>query len=146
MKTTNRRDFVKNSLMLGTGLFLTNKTFAGSILESNATSKFKFEIAKLNYPYSDLEPVIDAATMEIHYERHYAAYVKNANDAIIADNVSASDAKDLFSRISRYSTKLRNNAGGAFNHELFGLSFVNRHKITYLRVSSPKQSVAILDR
>ncbi|WP_270089728.1 superoxide dismutase [Sphingobacterium sp. SYP-B4668] len=119
MKTTNRRNFVKGSLTLVTGLLLANKSFADSIIGSTLKSNFKFGFSKLTYSFSDLEPVIDTATMEIHYERHYGAYVKNANEAISEENMSATDAKDLFSKISNYSTKLRNNAGGAFNHELF---------------------------
>ncbi|TYR31708.1 superoxide dismutase [Sphingobacterium phlebotomi] len=119
MKTTNRRNFVKGSLTLATGLLLTSKTFAGSILGLRGKNKFRFELSKLTYSFSGLEPVIDAATMQIHYERHYGTYVKNANEAIMEENISAGNAKDLFSVISNYSTKLRNNAGGAFNHELF---------------------------
>jgi len=119
MKTTNRRDFVRGSLTLATGLLLTNETFADSTLGSKVTSKFKFEKASLNYSYNELEPVIDTTTMEIHYVRHYGTYITSANEAIISENVSAAHVKDLFSRISNYSTKLSNNAGGAFNHELF---------------------------
>ncbi|GGC40699.1 superoxide dismutase [Parapedobacter defluvii] len=119
MKTTNRRNFVKGSLTLATGLLLANKSFADNIVGATVNSNFKFELAKLTYSFNDFEPVIDALTMQIHYERHYGAYVKNANEAISDENMLATGAKDLFSRISKYSTKLRNNAGGAFNHELF---------------------------
>ncbi|MGJ1525533.1 superoxide dismutase [Sphingobacterium spiritivorum] len=119
MKATNRRNFVKGSLALATGIMVTNKSVAGGVLGLTVNKSFKFELAKLAYSYSDLEPVIDALTMQIHYERHYGAYVKNANEAISDENMSATDAIDLFSRISKYSAKLRNNAGGAFNHELF---------------------------
>ena len=119
MKITNRRSFVKGSLSLATSLLLANKSFAGSVLGSSVKNSFKFELSKLAYSFGDLEPVIDTFTMQVHYERHYGTYVKNANEAISEENISAIDAKGLFSRISNYSTKLRNNAGGAFNHELF---------------------------
>lgn len=119
MKITNRRNFVKGSLTLATGLLLANKSFADNFVGATANSNFKFELAKLTYSFSNLEPVIDTLTMQIHYERHYDAYVKNANDAIISENVSVAHVNDLLSNISKYSMKLRNNAGGAFNHELF---------------------------
>ncbi len=119
MKTTNRRNFVKGSLTLATGLLLANRSFADNIVGAAVNSNFKFELAKLTYSFNDLEPVIDALTMQIHYERHYGAYVKNANEAILEENISVTDAKDLFTHISKYSAKLRNNSGGAFNHELF---------------------------
>lgn len=118
MKTTNRRNFVNGSLTLATGLLLANKSFADNIVGATVNSNFKFELAKLTYSFNDLEPVIDALTMQIHYERHYGAYVKNANEATSDENMLATGAK-YFSRISKYSTKLRNNAGGAFNHKLF---------------------------
>lgn len=119
MKTTNRRNFVKESLTLATGLLLANRSLADNIVGATLNSNFKFELAKLSYSFNELEPVIDALTMQVHYERHYGAYVKNANEAISEENMLATDTKDLFSRISKYSAKLRNNAGGAFNHELF---------------------------
>ncbi|MCT1524374.1 superoxide dismutase [Sphingobacterium hotanense] len=73
----------------------------------------------LGYAFNALEGAIDAQTMQIHYERHYAAYVKNANDAISEEKVQAKDAKSIFKAMDKYSAKLRNNAGGAFNHAMF---------------------------
>ena len=43
---------------------------------------YPFEVPKLPYAYNALEPAIDAATMEIHYSKHHAAYVKNLNAAL----------------------------------------------------------------
>ncbi|NGM72541.1 hypothetical protein [Sphingobacterium sp. SGL-16] len=66
MKTTNRRNFVKGSLTLATGLLLANRSFADNIVGAAVNSNFKFELAKLTYSFNDLEPVIDALTMQIH--------------------------------------------------------------------------------
>jgi superoxide dismutase, Fe-Mn family len=58
--------------------------------------------------------------MEIHYTKHAAAYAKNLQDASAAEKVDTSKPLgELLSNISKYSTKLRNNAGGHYNHELF---------------------------
>ena len=75
----------------------------------------------LEYTYGALEPSIDAMTMEIHYSKHAAAYSKNMVDAIVAEKVDISKTPiaDLLSQISKYSVKLRNNAGGHYNHEFF---------------------------
>lgn len=73
----------------------------------------------LPYAYDALEPVIDAETMEIHYTKHHAAYVKNANEALNEEGVVATDAEALLAGIGAYSTKLRNNAGGVWNHNFF---------------------------
>ena len=58
--------------------------------------------------------------MEIHYSKHAAGYANNLNDAVKAENVDTTKPlDDLLRRISRYSVKMRNNAGGHYNHELF---------------------------
>jgi Fe-Mn family superoxide dismutase len=68
-----------------------------------------------------LEPVIDALTMEIHYTKHAAGYTKNLVDACAAEKVDTSKIKltELLGGISTYSIKMRNNAGGHYNHEFF---------------------------
>ena len=75
----------------------------------------------LPYAYNALEPFIDAMTMEIHYTKHAAGYTKNLNDACVAENVDmkTKSITGLLASISKYSTKMRNNAGGHYNHELF---------------------------
>jgi len=75
----------------------------------------------LLYGYKDLEAAIDALTMEIHYTKHAAAYAKNLNEAVVAEKVdiSTTSLEVLLGKVSKYSSKLRNNGGGHFNHELF---------------------------
>jgi Fe-Mn family superoxide dismutase len=59
--------------------------------------------------------------MEIHYTKHAATYAKNLVDACAAEkvNTETTSLRTLLSSISKYSTKMRNNAGGHFNHEFF---------------------------
>lgn len=73
----------------------------------------------LPYAYTALEPSIDAMTMEIHYTKHHAAYVKNVNEAIVAEGVQAKDEADLLAHVGTFSAKVRNNAGGVWNHNFF---------------------------
>lgn len=77
--------------------------------------------APLEYGYAALEPSIDAQTMEIHFTKHAAGYTKNMTDAMLAEKVDAAAVSivELLGNISKYSAKLRNNAGGHYNHELF---------------------------
>jgi Fe-Mn family superoxide dismutase len=63
--------------------------------------------------------VIDAQTMEIHYTKHAAGYSKNLKEAAAAENVSSSSVEAILGNISHYSVKMRNNAGGHYNHEMF---------------------------
>ena len=75
----------------------------------------------LPYSYNALEPAIDAMTMEIHYSKHASGYAKNLGDAVKAEGVNTSNTKltSLLKDISKYSVKMRNNAGGHYNHEFF---------------------------
>lgn len=73
----------------------------------------------LPYGYAALENVIDAMTMEIHYTKHAAAYSKNLIEAAQAENANNKTLEEILSGTSKYSTKMRNNAGGHYNHEMF---------------------------
>ncbi|MCS6975060.1 MAG: superoxide dismutase [Cyclobacteriaceae bacterium] len=78
-----------------------------------------FSQVPLPYAYAALEPHIDALTMEIHYSRHHAAYVKNVNDAIAEEKITFKNEADFFANVSKLSAKARNNGGGAWNHNFF---------------------------
>ncbi|MCG9900919.1 MAG: superoxide dismutase [Sediminibacterium sp.] len=80
-----------------------------------------FNQTPLPYSWNALEPFIDAATMEIHYTKHAAAYSANFKQAIEAEikEVNKINYDHIFSNIERYSVKMRNNGGGHYNHELF---------------------------
>lgn len=84
-----------------------------------AGNGLSFAQLALPYSYSALEPSIDALTMEIHYTKHHAAYVKNVNEAIAAEGIAANDEKAFFAEVSKLSAKARNNGGGAWNHNFF---------------------------
>ena len=79
-----------------------------------------FEQAPLPYDTDALAPVIDQQTMDIHYNRHHAGYVKKLNQAV-ADNAELQDMElqDIVENVSNYSDAVRNNAGGHYNHSLF---------------------------
>ena len=80
----------------------------------------QFSLPPLPYAADALEPVIDKTTMEIHHDRHHAAYVNNLNAQIKSypelDHLSL-DA--LQGKISQYNVAVRNNGGGHYNHDLF---------------------------
>lgn len=80
-----------------------------------------FEQTPLAYKWNALEPFIDAATMEIHYTKHAAAYSANFKQAIETEikETNKRNYEHIFSNIERYSSKMRNNGGGHYNHELF---------------------------
>ena len=78
-----------------------------------------FELPKLSYDFSALEPHIDAKTMEIHHGKHHQAYVSKWNDAIAGTELEGQPIEELMSNVSKHSAAVRNNGGGHFNHTLF---------------------------
>lgn len=109
------------------GLALSAASFLPSAIQAGADSvspNFRditgFDQDPLPYAYNALEPVIDAQTMELHYSKHAAGYAKNLKEAAQAENIDTGKAlEEILAKVSSYSTKVRNNGGGHYNHELF---------------------------
>lgn len=78
-----------------------------------------FELPKLNYSFDALEPHIDAQTMEIHHGKHHAGYVAKLNAAVEGTEAQNMPLEEIMKNISKFSTAIRNNGGGHFNHSLF---------------------------
>lgn len=115
MKSITRRKFVTDSLKAG-AVAVIAVPFA---VEAEKNPAFLFSQIALPYAYNALEPHIDAVTMEIHYTKHHAAYVKNVNDAIAAEKITFDTEHEFFTNASKLSSKARNNAGGVWNHNFF---------------------------
>ena len=122
---TPRRDFIITSAKAGVGLYIGSGLLASCSSTKMATSASKatatgFTQTPLPYAYNALEQAVDAQTMEIHYTKHAASYAANLNDAAKAEGVdTAKPLEDVLRRVSKYSTKMRNNGGGHYNHEMF---------------------------
>ncbi|HWB22649.1 MAG TPA: superoxide dismutase [Gaiellaceae bacterium] len=82
-----------------------------------------FSLPDLPYAFDALEPTIDAKTMEIHHDKHHAAYVTNLNAALEGTEFADApieqilDGLDLIPEAKRAA--VRNNGGGHANHTLF---------------------------
>ena len=77
-----------------------------------------FELPKLNYDYSALEPHIDAKTMEIHHSKHHAGYTNNLNNAILGTEFENKSIEEILKH-PNLPNAIRNNGGGYYNHCLF---------------------------
>jgi Fe-Mn family superoxide dismutase len=88
------------------------------------TDMAKHELPELPYAFDALEPHFDALTMEIHHDRHHAAYVANLNGALdqhpeLYDVPLEDLLRNLASVPEDIRTAVRNNGGGHANHSLF---------------------------
>jgi Fe-Mn family superoxide dismutase len=83
-----------------------------------------YELPPLPYPKDALEPYIDAQTMEIHHDKHHAAYVTNVNKAIAGKpDLEGKSVEDLIRNLDAVPADIRgpvrNNGGGHANHSMF---------------------------
>lgn len=81
------------------------------------------QLAPLPYAYDALEPYVDAMTMQIHHDKHHAAYLNNLNKAIEGTDWENMPVEELLAKLDRVPeairTTVRNNGGGYVNHNLF---------------------------
>ena len=82
-----------------------------------------FTLPDLPYAFDALEPVFDARTMEIHHDKHHAAYVAKLNAAVEGTEFESRTIEELCAGIKNLPADIqgavRNNGGGHFNHSLF---------------------------
>ena len=83
-----------------------------------------YTLPDLGYSFDALEPHIDAATMEIHHDRHHQAYITNVNAAIAGKaDLEAKSPEELISDLNSIPEDIRgavrNNGGGHVNHSFF---------------------------
>lgn len=100
-----------------------------------------FTLPDLPYDYSALEPFIDTETMHIHYDKHHATYVKNLNDVLTGhDDLLSMDVNELLMNLDKVPEdirqKVKNNAGGVSNHNMFWQVMKPNLKS---EISNPKQ-------
>ena len=82
-----------------------------------------YSVPDLPYSFDALEPHIDAQTMEIHHDRHHAAYVANLNAALEGTEWMDRPIDSVLSNLEILPedkrTPVRNNGGGHANHSFF---------------------------
>ena len=82
-----------------------------------------FELPPLPYGFDALEPHIDAQTMELHHDKHHAAYVSKLNAAVEGTEWADKGIDEVIKNLSKLPADkqgaVRNNGGGHINHTMF---------------------------
>lgn len=85
-----------------------------------AQTEGEFSLPDLPYAADALDPVISAETMGLHHGKHHQSYITNLNTAIAEGDAPAGTAlEDLVANAGTYPDRVRNNAGGHWNHTFF---------------------------
>lgn len=109
---------------MGLGVVGKARAAAETVPAGAGATKQPFVLPPLPYAADALEPHIDALTMQIHHDKHHAAYIKNANAAlenhpVLAGLTAEEILRNLASVEEPLRTALRNNVGGHVNHSFF---------------------------
>ena len=79
------------------------------------------QLRPLPYDFKDLEPYISQKTIQFHYTKHQAGYVKTTDDLINQTPMSDLDLENLILTAACDSilTKLFNNSAQVWNHQFY---------------------------
>lgn len=123
-----KREFLKLTGIVGVGVAVSpfiacnsGEAPASEAADSNAAPAAQtpgFELPALTFGTAELEPNIDAQTMEIHHGKHHAGYTSKLNAAIEGTEMEGKDIEALLADHSDNGA-VRNNGGGYYNHTLF---------------------------
>lgn len=124
--SSNRRDFLKKTGILGLGAIAGNLIAGSNLSEQTNENAFSimpepaFVLPPLPYAYDALEPFIDKLTMEIHHDKHHKAYVDKLNSVDVKSfDLNVSDEEKCKKVTAETPAIVRNNLGGHVNHSLF---------------------------
>ena len=76
-----------------------------------------YTLPELPYDYGALEPHISAQIMQLHHDKHHAAYVTGANTAL--EKLAAARESGDFAAINKLEKDLAFHLGGHINHSVF---------------------------
>lgn len=117
-----RRQFVQlGTLAAGSALITGQAPAAGP----TATGPTAITLPALPFAFAALEPHIDARTMEIHHDKHHAAYVAGLNAALAkTPGLAQQPLAGVLGNLPEVAdeaqrTALRNHGGGHWNHAFF---------------------------
>ena len=87
-----------------------------------------FKLPDLPYAYDALEPIMDKLTVEVHHDKHHAAYTNNFNAALEKHpELFEKSVVDILSNLSTVPedirTVVRNHGGGFYHHNLWWEQF-----------------------
>jgi superoxide dismutase, Fe-Mn family len=122
---TTRRDFLQNTVAIAGSLALASNLAQAKESSSQASSapdkltdaSGKYVLLPLPYAYDALEPVIDARTVELHYNFHHKPAVAAANKA--EDNLALARESGDFTLVKHYEKELALGLSSHILHTLY---------------------------
>ncbi|WP_397427929.1 superoxide dismutase, partial [Pseudolysinimonas sp.] len=76
-----------------------------------------YTLPDLPYDFAALEPHISARIMELHHDKHHAAYVAGANTAL--EKLAEARESGDYGNVPKLEKDLAFHLGGHINHSIF---------------------------
>jgi len=89
-------------------------------------SKAAATLPPLPYDFNALAPVISGQIMELHHQKHHAAYVNNYNKAL--EQYQEAEAKGQIDKLIQLQPAIKFNGGGHINHSIFWTNLAPANK------------------
>lgn len=90
----------------------------------------KYQLPQLPYDFGDLEPVISAEIMKLHYTKHHQAYVDNLNKAVeqYSQIQPKAEQENCPAELIALQSAIKFNGGGHVNHSIFWTNLAPKNK------------------
>jgi superoxide dismutase, Fe-Mn family len=98
-------------------LLLLRRSTGACVSAQRCASSKAATLPALPYAYDALEPYVSASIMQIHHQKHHAAYVANFNKAL--ESLDAAQSAGDVAALVGLQAALTFNGGGHVNHALF---------------------------
>lgn len=79
--------------------------------------KISYQLPELPFDFNELEPVISAEIMELHYSKHHKGYVTNLNAAL--EKYHEAESRNDVAAMVALQSAIKFNGGGHINHAIF---------------------------
>jgi len=86
----------------------------------------QYKLPPLPYDFSELEPIISAEIMMLHYTKHHQGYVTNLNKAL--EQYAEAEAKQELQQMVALLSAIKFNGGGNINHTIFWTNLISEKK------------------
>lgn len=86
----------------------------------------KYTLPDLPYDLGDLEPVISADIMNLHYNKHHQTYITNLNNLL--EQLEEAHSKNDIAKAISLQSGINFNGGGYINHAIFWTNLAPKNK------------------
>lgn len=113
----SRREIIRGAGAMATVGMLSQFLTSEAIAQHKEPGVFAHELPPLPYPADALEPVIDAETVKIHHDKHFAGYIKGLNTTL--EKLEKARAEGNFDNVKALSRDLAFHGSGVVLHWIY---------------------------